>query len=169
MSKKLNGNKWYKSKLLLSLVIIGIFFSYLIIIGMENQSQDNYSSYDFSGKKITLHKSPSCGCCDGHIEAYEEAGFEVEVVENTDLSYIKQKHNIPMTAQSCHTAEIDEYFVEGHVPMEGIEKLLEEKPDIDGIALPGMPTGTPGMPGPKQGDFEILSITNGEEEEFMII
>jgi len=71
--------------------------------------------------------------------------------------------------QSCHTTEIGDYFVEGHVPIEAIDKLLAEKPDIDGITLPDMPAGSPGMPGVKREEFVIYSLKDGESSEFMRI
>jgi hypothetical protein len=70
---------------------------------------------------------------------------------------------------SCHTLIIEDYFVEGHIPIEAIEKLLAEQPDIDGITLPDMPSGSPGMPGVKKGDFVIYSVKGGKTSEFMRI
>jgi hypothetical protein len=86
-----------------------------------------------------------------------------------DLTGIKDSFGIPQDMQSCHTVKIDGYFVEGHVPMEAIRKLLEERPPIDGIALPGMLQGSPGMSGAKTEPFVIYSITAGEVAEFMTI
>ena len=83
------------------------------------------------------------------------------------MNSIKEKYNIPYNMQSCHTTEIGDYFVEGHVPIEAVNKLLAEKPDIDGITLPDMPSGSPGMPGPKREEFIIYSLKDGEAEEFM--
>lgn len=166
---KNNKKKFYHSKLLGGLIVLGIFiFSLSFIIKDE---QISHTTSAFAGKEITVYKSPFCGCCEGHVEAYEKAGFKVNVVDDQDkLHSIKREHRVPGQAQSCHTAIIDDYVVEGHVPMAAIEKLLEEQPQIDGISLPGMPSGTPGMPGPKMGDFEILSLENGEIiDEFIII
>jgi hypothetical protein len=117
--------------------------------------------------KATIYKSPTCSCCLSHASYLSGEGFDIEtkVEKNTDL--IKQKHNIPYNMQSCHTTEIGEYFVEGHVPIEAINKLLTEKPDIDGIALPDMPAGSPGMPGVKREEFIIYSLKDGESQEFM--
>ncbi len=83
------------------------------------------------------------------------------------MSSIKRKYQIPQNMESCHTAVIAGYFVEGHMPIEAIEKLLEEKPDIDGIALPGMPTGSPGMPGQQTEAFKIYALSAGTASEFM--
>ena len=82
---------------------------------------------------------------------------------------IKKKHNIPLEMQSCHTTILDKYFIEGHVPIEAINKLLKEQPDIDGIALPGMPIGTPGMPGEKEEPYIIYQLVDGKSSVFMTL
>ncbi|MBD1135253.1 hypothetical protein IDH21_02505 [Pelagibacterales bacterium SAG-MED47] len=85
------------------------------------------------------------------------------------LHTIKQKFNIPLEMQSCHTTIMDKYFIEGHVPLEAINRLLKEQPDIDGIALPGMPIGTPGMPGDKDEPYVIYQLIDGKFSVFMTI
>ncbi len=97
-------------------------------------------------------------------------GFDVEVKQVSNLAPVKEQYDIPKNLLSCHTSLIDNCFVEGHVPVEAIEKLLAEKPDIKGISLPGMPSASPGMPGKKNGPFIIYSISgNGSIAEFMRI
>lgn len=118
----------------------------------------------FADTRAVVYKSPTCGCCKGHADAMKEAGIDVEIVEmqQTELSFFKEEHNIPMNMQSCHTTMLShgdkEYIIEGHIPIEGINKLVTEQPDIPGIVLPGMPSGTPGMPGPKMGPYEIMTL-----------
>jgi hypothetical protein len=87
----------------------------------------------------------------------------------TSLDLIKKKHNIPGEMQSCHTSVVGKYFIEGHVPIEAINKLLKDQPDIDGIALPGMPMGTPGMSGNKEAPYVIYQLIDGEYSVFMTI
>ena len=87
----------------------------------------------------------------------------------TSLDLIKKKHNIPGEMQSCHTSVVGKYFIEGHVPIEAINKLLKDQPDIDGIVLPGMPMGTPGMPGNKEAPYVIYQLIDGEYSVFMTI
>lgn len=167
---KLKGHLIVKMKK----VLITIFFVITLLIAGcssavdDNIKESNSMKLDSSNNKITVYKSPSCGCCNGHIEEYERLGFEVKVVEMVDLSPIKDKYNIPSYMQSCHTAVWGEYFIEGHVPSQAIEKLVNEKPDIKGISLPGMPSGTPGMPGPKMGDY-VISQLDENWTEFMTI
>ena len=87
-----------------------------------------------------------------------------------DANSFKEGHGIPSFLESCHTTIIGNYFVEGHIPLEAVEKLLEEQPDIAGIAMSGMPSGSPGMPGTKTEDFIIFSVNrDGTYQEFMRI
>ena len=123
-----------------------------------------------AGETVTLYKSPNCGCCTGHAKALEEAGFNVDIVETNNLDEIKSTQNIPSDGASCHTSLIGDYVVEGHVPLEAIEKLLTEKPDVAGIGLPGMPIGTPGMPGRKTAPYEVYQLSaDGQTSPYMTI
>jgi hypothetical protein len=94
---------------------------------------------------VSVHKSPTCGCCGLWIEHMREAGFKVEVHESDDLQPIKQRLGVPHSHASCHTAQVGPYFVEGHVPADAVRRLLTQRPDARGIAVPGMPMGSPGM------------------------
>jgi len=94
---------------------------------------------------IRVHKSPSCGCCGVWVDHVRAAGFPVEVHDTEDMMTVKDRLGVPEPMMSCHTAEVDGYFVEGHVPAEDIKRLLAEKPKARGIAVPGMPLGSPGM------------------------
>lgn len=94
---------------------------------------------------ITVHKTPTCGCCAVWVEHLRSAGMSVVVRDHDDLGPIKQRLGIPYGKGSCHTAEVAGYFVEGHVPAVDIRRMLTEKPKIKGLALPGMPLGSPGM------------------------
>jgi hypothetical protein len=128
------------------------------------------SSGVLQGVDATVYKSPNCGCCGAWAQYAERQGMNVEVKEVRNLNQIKGEHGVPSSLESCHTTVLSDYVVEGHIPAEGIEKLLEEEPDVQGIGLPGMPQGSPGMPGPKQGEWEISSFTeNGGTSEFMTV
>ncbi len=94
---------------------------------------------------VKVTKSATCGCCKVWVERLRSAGFQVEVNDVDNLNTVKQKVGLPYGMGSCHTAEVNGYFVEGHVPIEDIKRLLREKPDAKGIAVPGMPAGSPGM------------------------
>ena len=112
---------------------------------------------DVDAREITVYKSPTCGCCVGYISELEKQGFKVNAIITEGMNSIKEKYNIPREMQSCHTSIIGGYFIEGHIPIEVVNKLLEEKPEIDGIALPDMPSGTPGMPGQKTGTWKFIN------------
>ncbi len=158
-----------RNKGLLFIVVASILFGGLFV-GKQlfGRGEVKPARTEFSEKeKLVVYKSPSCGCCVGWISYMKKSDFDVEAVNTKDLQSIKGKYQIPYSLQSCHTAVIGDYFIEGHVPIEAINKLLEEKPDIDGIALPEMPAGSPGMPGIKSGEFVIYSLKDGIESEFM--
>jgi hypothetical protein len=119
--------------------------------------------------KVTVFKSKaSCRCCDKYFDYLEGYGFNVEVVETKEMDAIRTKYQIPHELGSCHTAIIDDYFVEGHPPIEAIRKLLSERPTIDGITLPGEPPGSPGMRGAKTKEFTIYALSDGEESVFYV-
>ncbi len=95
--------------------------------------------------KIRITKDPTCGCCAGWAEHVRAAGFPVEVVETNELNRVKVRLGVPSNLATCHTAEVDGYVVEGHVPASAIKHLLIGRPRIRGLAVPGMPIGSPGM------------------------
>ncbi|WP_299358638.1 DUF411 domain-containing protein [uncultured Paracoccus sp.] len=107
---------------------------------------------------VTVTKDPSCGCCGGWIEHIKAAGFPVHVVESSDVDALKQRLGVPVELTSCHTAEVEGYVVEGHVPAAAIRRLLAERPVGTGLAVPGMPAGSPGMdfPGVDPEAYEVL-------------
>lgn len=119
-----------------------------------------------TAKVVEVFRSPTCTCCH-EWEAYMAAlGWTVRSTEVADLAQVKLERGLPEAAWSCHTAVIDGYLVEGHVPIAAIEDLLRQRPDIDGVALPDMPAGSPGMPGPQEAPFVVLSVDGGELGEF---
>ena len=95
--------------------------------------------------KMTVTKEPSCGCCGAWVDHVRKAGFPVEVVESPGVNRLKVRLGVPQALASCHTAEVSGYVIEGHVPADAIKRLLAEKPKARGIAVPGMPVGSPGM------------------------
>ncbi|WP_227500015.1 DUF411 domain-containing protein [Synechococcus sp. PCC 7335] len=114
--------------------------------------------------EITVFRSPTCGCCGQWIEHAEAAGFKVKDEITEDMSAIKQQYGVPTNLSSCHTTVAGDYIVEGHVPAEDLARLLAEKPDVAGIAVPGMPIGSPGM---ESGDYTepytVFSFTESGE------
>lgn len=94
---------------------------------------------------LVVTKSATCGCCHLWVEHMQKAGFRVEVHDVENINLVKERVGVPYGKGSCHTAEVGGYFVEGHVPAEDVKRLLAEKPDAKGLAVPGMPMGSPGM------------------------
>ena len=110
---------------------------------------------------IEVYKSPTCGCCSAWVSHLRDNGLTVRVTDTEKVDEIKTSHGIPRQAQSCHTAVVSGYVVEGHVPAADIQRLLKERPGIAGIAVPGMPVGSPGMEvqGVKPQPFHVLAFT----------
>lgn len=128
------------------------------------------SGPEIKGKAVTEYKSMSCGCCGIYGQYLIGRGMHVDMVDSDDLSRIKDEYAVPENLRSCHTTMMEGYFVEGHVPTEAIEKLMTEKPAIKGIAMPGMPSGSPGMPGGKEGPFIVYAVNqDGTYQEYMRI
>jgi hypothetical protein len=110
---------------------------------------------------MTVYKSPSCGCCGKWVEHVEKHGFKVTVVPTADMMALKEKLGVPEAAISCHTTKVDGYIVEGHVPAADIKRLLAQKPKARGIAVAGMPMGSPGMEhGDHRQPYSTLLIKN---------
>ena len=108
--------------------------------------------------KLTMHRSPGCGCCLKWVAAGREAGFDIVVINSPDIVSFKQAQGVPTKLYSCHTTLAGKYVLEGHVPFQAIRKLLASKPDIRGIAVPGMPLGSPGM-----------EVPSGEKQPFQVV
>ena len=107
---------------------------------------------------IKVYKTPTCGCCKGWVQHLRANGFQVETMDMPDLSIIKQKYGVKPELQACHTAIVNGYVVEGHVPADVILKLLKEHPAVAGVAVPGMPMGSPGMEGASKQAYDVLTF-----------
>ena len=109
---------------------------------------------------MKVYKSPTCGCCQKWVEHVKAAGFAPEVEDMPSVTPVKDKSNVPAPLRSCHTALVGGYVVEGHVPVETVQRLLREKPKVAGIAVPGMPVGSPGMEmGDRKDPYEVVAFT----------
>ena len=116
---------------------------------------------------VQVYKSPTCGCCSKWVSHLEANGFTVEATDVNDINLIKSSFGIPPALASCHTAVIGDYLVEGHVSAEDIVQLLKQKPVIKGIAVPGMPIGSPGMEGDNPQAYDVISFdAQGETDVF---
>ena len=127
------------------------------------------AAVDAALPRVLVHKSPTCGCCAGWVKHMEASGFAVEVVETHDLEPVRKDVGVPVGKASCHTAQVDGYFVEGHVPADDVKRLLAERPDARGLTAPGMPIGSPGMEVPSgatPGYAVLLVADDGTTSEF---
>ncbi|WP_114946382.1 DUF411 domain-containing protein [Microvirga calopogonii] len=118
--------------------------------------------------KVVVSKDPSCGCCSGWVDHLKAAGFPVEVHETAEINRVKVRLDVPDDLASCHTAEVGGYVIEGHVPADAIKRLLIEKPQAKGLAVPGMPVGSPGMevPGVENDTYEVVLFGPSGQKTF---
>ncbi len=136
-------------------------------MGSANETAETATDPAAGRPQLIVYKTPWCGCCENWARQAERADFAVELRDTEDLSAIKRALGVPDNQASCHTAQIDGYFVEGHVPFEDLRRLLAERPDARGIAVPGMPAGSPGMEvGVRHAFSTSLVASDGSISEF---
>lgn len=123
----------------------------ILMAGLLSACSDNSNA-----QAITVYKSPTCGCCKKWITHLENNGFKVTAHDTNDVRSIKQQNGVGDHLASCHTALVNGYVIEGHVPADTIKRLLKEKPIATGLAAPGMPMGSPGMEGTRKDPHNIL-------------
>jgi hypothetical protein len=107
---------------------------------------------------MLVYKDPGCGCCEKWVALMQSAGFVVSARNTSDMDPIKRRYQVSPALVSCHTAVVEGYVIEGHVPADLILKLLRDKPKLRGLALPGMVTGSPGMEGPNPQSYQVLAF-----------
>lgn len=114
----------------------------------------------FNPVKLTVFKSPTCGCCTKWVDHVKAAGFTVEVHDEEEMDPVKDRLGVPPDLRSCHTAQLEGYLIEGHVPAEDMKRLLTQRPKLAGLAVPGMPKSTPGMavPGEPAEAYTVVSF-----------
>ena len=143
-------------------VVTTLFTSTLLLLGASTVQAAISDS-------ARLYKNPACACCDGYARHLESKGIDIEIIDDQDLGQVKMEAGIPRGQGSCHTVMLGDYVIEGHVPFMAIEKLFDERPDIDGISLAGMPQGTPGMPGTQRVPYEVMSFDDREASPFLTL
>ncbi len=107
---------------------------------------------------VTVYKTPTCGCCAKWVDHLKTSGFQVTVHDQDDLTETRATLGVPRALGSCHTAVVGSYVIEGHVPADLIQRILKERPAVRGLAVPGMPAGSPGMEGGRQDRYEVLTF-----------
>ena len=136
----------------------------LALLALALGGREVYAQSTQALPPIKVYKNENCRCCGKWVDYLRERGFRVEEVKTSDAARIRNKHRVPSKLASCHTAVVDGYVVEGHVPADVIQKLLIERPEVTGIAAPGMPMGSPGMEGPRSQSYEVIAFTRDGRE-----
>ena len=141
-----------------------ISFSFLLLIVSVGIFTQNVKAES----EMTVYKSPTCGCCDKWITHMEDNGFKVSAIDVLEMNIVKEQYGIDRRLASCHTALVDGYYIEGHVPATDVKRLLSEKPDIAGLTVPGMPVGSPGMEmGERKDPYYVIAVDkDGDIEVF---
>lgn len=116
------------------------------------------------GTPAKLYKNPNCGCCDEYAKYLKANGFDVTVIPTHNLTQMQVQNRVPAQLAGCHTTVVGDYLFEGHIPVDAVKRVLEEKPFIRGLAVPGMPAGSPGMTGAKKGPLHVYYIYISEAE-----
>jgi hypothetical protein len=130
------------------------------VLGAEPSLWDQPTEPLAKPTEITVYRSPSCGCCGKWLDHMKQHGFSIKDVKDNDMDGIKRKLGVPASLHSCHTGVVDGYLIEGHVPAKDVKNLLKTKPDLAGLAVPGMPVGPPGMVmGSRKDPFAVLGFT----------
>ncbi|MBZ0332298.1 DUF411 domain-containing protein [Halomonas sp. ANAO-440] len=146
--KTLTVNRKTRKAAALSLLAGGVLALYLVLApGASTQA----------GSVVEMYQDPNCGCCTDWADHLREEGFEVRQHKTRDMRSVKMEHGVTPELSSCHTALIDGYVIEGHVPAADIKRLLEERPEVVGLTVPGMPHGSPGMETGRYDDYAVLT------------
>jgi len=124
------------------------------------------AAYAAEGPQITIHEDPNCGCCGAWANHIKQAGFLVSIVETSNITAIKLQLGVPDDLASCHTAVVGGYVIEGHVPAVAVLRLLEQKPNAIGLAVPGMPAGSPGMEGSASEEYAVVLFGPQQRQTF---
>ena len=148
-------------------VLLGLTLSLCLPASWGEETADETEA-DISAMHVVVEKNPGCGCCDIWADHLRDHGYTVELSENPKLYDQKKLSGIPPSLYSCHTAQVGGYFVEGHVPAQDILALLKLRPDnVKGLAVPGMPLGSPGMEHPRPQAFDTIAVgTDGRTHVF---
>ena len=133
-----------------------------LLLGLDPSSAVAHADHEqqgaAQGPTMTVFKSPTCGCCKSWVDHARKHGFKVIARDIADVAPTKKAHGVPDKLHSCHTALVGGYVIEGHVPADLVRKLLKERPKVAGLAVPGMPMGSPGMEGAFSERYDVLAF-----------
>lgn len=159
--RKIFSEQKQQKKRGLALPVLAVVGGSMVAIGVVLHRGSTEVGVGAAEPEIIVYKSPTCGCCGKWVDHLEDAGFSVKVKERSNMAPVKADFGVSPRYQSCHTASIDGYFVEGHVPAKEIRRLIAERPYIRGLAVPGMPMGSPGMEGDRVDSYQVLAVDHG--------
>lgn len=148
----------YRSKTLTRRSALAIFAAGLVVPAFSAPAQS---------PAMTVHKDPKCGCCAAWVRHLKDAGFAVTVEETANLQAVRKRLGVPGDLAACHTAEIEGYVIEGHVPALAVRQLLEKRPAAVGLAVPGMPAGSPGMEGGTPRKYDVVLFGPSGRQSFL--
>jgi hypothetical protein len=151
-----------------ALVFAGAGASVLAACG-GSASEEAASPGAGGGREVTLHRQEGCSCCATYADYLRDNGFVVDMRTVDDLQPVRARYRIPDDAVGCHTSVVDGYVVEGHVPVEAIDRLLTERPGLDGISVTGMPANSPGMGDPDGEPLTVVSFRNGRVRDYLSV
>ena len=135
--------------------------------GVEpTESSSSSPSEPVDRPSMVVYRTPTCGCCESYEDYLRRHDVEIRSEVRDDLTSIRADNGVPTDAASCHTVLVDGYAVEGHVPLEAIDQLLAERPAVDGIGIPGMPTNAPGMGEPDGRPLDVVAFGGGRIASF---
>jgi hypothetical protein len=142
----------------LSLRTLGVGAGFLALALTTGAVAPSSADVTLSHPTITVYKDPNCGCCKNWVAYLIRHGYQVDVNDTPDVAGVKATLGVPAAVRACHTAVVSRYLIEGHVPAEDIARLLAQKPKVAGLAVPGMPMGSPGMEGPRKQHYQVLAF-----------
>lgn len=138
-----------------------------LLVGLGASAWMMYPINAQANQSMIVHRDPNCGCCSRWAEYMRQAGYIISVQETSDMPAIRGRLGVPAHIAGCHTAEIAGYVVEGHVPAAAVERLLKERPQAIGLAVPGMPIGSPGMEGRKLVLYDVVLFDRSGVKPYM--
>lgn len=142
------------------------FYSRRVVLGLLAALPFASAGHATARPEVTVAKDPNCGCCNGWVEHLRQAGLEVRVTHTAALRPLKARLGVPEDLASCHTAQVGGYVIEGHVPATAIDRLLRERPKAIGLAVPGMPIGSPGMEGGDPEPYDVVLFAKDSRDVF---
>ena len=137
---------------------------FVVVTAFLLQAREGFAAEE---QIITVHRDPNCGCCVGWVQHLQRAGFRTQVLETKNVDAVKTRLGVPDDLAACHTAEVAGYVVEGHVPASALKRFLAERPNATGLAVPGMPIGSPGMEGSKPEVYEVVLFEPNGRRTYM--